>query len=351
MRKTLIIIGNGFDLAHGLKTSYSHFIEYLVEEHYKNGTFSDIFDFPSQEYNYDDFKEELIEQRMESIRLNYSYFNNSFIATLLYANALENWNDIESFYFEELNKCKKNNTLDPKQLNDNFDIVKKHLSNYLLNEEKECKKINGYEHFFSSLDLHSTLILNFNYTRTLKQHYANSIKNSQHIHIHGELENEENPMIFGYAATHKESRELLAQNNVEYMKNIKKHLYKRTSNENEFLKFLNTKNTKIDVLILGHSCGLSDNLILNEIFNHQNIDSIRIFFHGDDKHYFELQVNIDRIMANDKQFKKLIPFKKDCFMLQHDDGEINQEKFVDFGKKLRTIISKDNIDIASYFPH
>ena len=346
MRKTLIIIGNGFDLAHGLKTSYSHFIEYLVEEH----SFSDIFGFPSQKYNYVELKSKFIQNRQMPHHAISIDFHNKFVSALLYADALKNWSDIESLYFEKLKECKDNKS-DPKQLNDDFEIVKKHLSNYLLNEEKECEKIEAYEHFFSSLDLHTTLLLNFNYTRILKQCYANSIKNSQLIHIHGELENEDNPMIFGYAATHQESRKLLAQNNVEYMKNIKKHLYKRTSNENEFLKFLNTSDRdKVDVLILGHSCGLSDNLILNEIFNHSNIASVRMFFHENDKHYFELQVNIDRIMANDKRFRDLIiPFDKSYSILQHNDGKIVQKEFIASGKEIRREIDSGNASIPSGF--
>ena len=29
----LLIIGNGFDLAHNMKTSSNHFLEYLIESH------------------------------------------------------------------------------------------------------------------------------------------------------------------------------------------------------------------------------------------------------------------------------------------------------------------------------
>ena len=35
-----IIIGNGFDLAHGLKTSYHHFIDYLINKTIQDGTFN-----------------------------------------------------------------------------------------------------------------------------------------------------------------------------------------------------------------------------------------------------------------------------------------------------------------------
>jgi hypothetical protein len=34
--KNLVIIGNGFDLAHGLKTGYNDFVKHLINEKSKN---------------------------------------------------------------------------------------------------------------------------------------------------------------------------------------------------------------------------------------------------------------------------------------------------------------------------
>ncbi len=39
----LLIIGNGFDLAHGLETSYNHFIENLINELCKSKLLDNFF--------------------------------------------------------------------------------------------------------------------------------------------------------------------------------------------------------------------------------------------------------------------------------------------------------------------
>lgn len=102
------------------------------------------------------------------------------------------------------------------------------------------------------------------------------------------------------------------------MRNIKKHCYKRTKNQNKLISYLDTTK-KIDVLILGHSCGISDKLILNQILNHENITSIRLFYHENHETYFETQVNIDRIMNNDRHFDKLHNFEESYKMPQFND--------------------------------
>lgn len=43
--RNLVIIGNGFDLAHGLKTSYKHFVRHVIENYLKDQTkHQDIFE-------------------------------------------------------------------------------------------------------------------------------------------------------------------------------------------------------------------------------------------------------------------------------------------------------------------
>ena len=68
-------------------------------------------------------------------------------------------------------------------------------------------RIDSFEDFPVSLQLRTNDFFKI-------YQYANSIKNSRLIHNHGELENEENPMIFGYATTCEESKKLLDRNNV-----------------------------------------------------------------------------------------------------------------------------------------
>jgi hypothetical protein len=333
--KNLIIIGNGFDKAHNLKTSYNEFIENLFEDYFKNRKNVPYRDIIRQSLatirNYNDFLKAV---RSSPVGQGGIKFSNGFVELLSKSFAKYNWCDIEHKYFEELMRYKQND-LDPKKLNDEFEVVKKYLSSYLKEEEKEAKKIDSYTSFFKLFTTSAeTLILNFNYTNTVQNLYEDEIK-CPIIHIHGELENEENPMIFGYAANHEESRNLLSKVNNEYLKNIKKQLYKRTNNKDKLNNFLGSNEKvyqdydKTDVFILGHSCGLSDSLILSEIFNHSSIYSIKTFYHEKHESYFDVQVNLDRIMNNDINFERLVTFPNSHCMPQWNDDKVQEQSFVE----------------------
>jgi len=263
------------------------------------------------------------------------YVKKVFLQQITKDMQLDNWCDIESKYFDLLNpkNLKSQFSGDPLKLNDEFEILKTYLSDYLKTQEKEAKIIESYKKMFVLIDSNETAILNFNYTNTLQSLYSHEIKGSKVIHIHGELSNPKNPIIFGYAANDEESRELIEKGDNEYMRNIKKHLYKRTENEKILSYYL--KGTKdINVTILGHSCGLSDKLILNQILNEENVKSINIFYYEEYEQYFQAQVNIDRIMNNDDHFKKLTDFNSSHRMPQHNDTPDQQEAFINYFKPI-----------------
>lgn len=340
----LIIIGNGFDLAHGLKTSYNHFFEHLVNSHCKDKEcYKDLFQLSTHIKDFGQLKKFIT----SGIPLGPSSFESSLIQLLIKDFSNYNWCDIEAKYFDFLTTSNKESPYfqNPKQLNDHFEILKKHLERYLFDQEKKAKPIESYRNFFSYIDSPDTLILNFNYTRTIENLYRNETSNSKIIHIHGELENENNPIIFGYAASHEESRDLLGKNDKEYLRNIKKQLYKRTDNEHQLSKYLNI-HENIYLSILGHSCGFSDKLILKQILNHKNINkdmdqgdrSIRIFYYKEYESYFETQVNIDRIMNDDERFRTLlVDFTNSDSTPQFD--EISD--LTNFSKILRDVSEKE----------
>ncbi len=265
------------------------------------------------------------------------YFKNLFFK-LVYDTSLSGWNDIEKLYFDELNGKQidylhvDRNLDSVHNLNNQFEDVKLHLGDYLQSEQNKFKTIPSFEDFFSQLEkTDNNLILNFNYTDTVSKYSANKT-----IHIHGELDKKENPIIFGYAANNEESRALISKENNEYMRNIKKHCYKRTSNEKNLISYLEDNND-IDVLILGHSCGISDKLILNQIFNHKNTRSIQVFYYNEYESFYQTQVNIDRIMNNDVNFKKLVDFQSSIRMPQYSD---TQEQFSDFQQYITKMLAQ-----------
>jgi hypothetical protein len=348
----LIIIGNGFDLAHGLKTSYNDFIEYLINNTMKKKTFSSLI---SDRFYVKDYQSLIWQLRSNSSQV--SDFKNKFIGILLKEISTNNWCDIESKYFEILSQIGKNNTYHSSyssysDLNKDFSYLRKSLSEYLDTQIKPDHPIKSYENLFAILNSNETKILNFNYTKTVQELYLKPTHKSKIIHIHGEIDNPRNPIIFGYAATHSESRKLMAEGDNEKMRYIKKNLYKRA--ENEYLLSSYLENTKdIDISILGHSCGISDNLILNQILNHENVKSINIYYYKDEnkdpegeEHFFQTQVNIDRIMTDDKRFRELLTDQnRSTRMPQIGDNELQIEEFTKFIHELKQkqTIEKDTI--------
>lgn len=312
----LFIIGNGFDLAHGLRTSYSDFLSDLHEKIRlePNG-------YPDLVYTKRSRANKLIldERNISSVN---SYFSNDFLR-LLYKSGIvgNNWSDIEYLYFKLLISLIDNNVNnelyksqlsynDVKRLNDEFSHIRKYLELYLAGEQQKFSRTEFFQRLFSTFKDTDTIFLNFNYTDTVKRYLEDS-QLSDHIHIHGELNCEENPIIFGFAANDNESKKLVDQDDNEFMKNIKKINYKLTDNEFRLKTRMNDSKF-IDVLILGHSCGISDKHILNQIFNHEKVQSISKLYYGGPKGYLQTTINIDRIIddyskqdINSKSFHKL----------------------------------------------
>jgi hypothetical protein len=152
------------------------------------------------------------------------------------------------------------------------------------------------------------LYLNFNYTSTEKL-YSN--EPNKIIHIHGELNDHNNPIIFGYGDNTDDRYKLIEQkNDKRYLKNMKSINYSKTSKYKEMLNFINLD--KYQVYIMGHSCGISDKTLLNTLFEHENCLSIKVFYHnkrdGTDNHS-DIASNISRNFNKKSLFgERLVPW-------------------------------------------
>ena len=77
---------------------------------------------------------------------------------------------------------------------------------------------------------------------------------------------------------------------------------------------------KFQVLIMGHSCGLSDRTLLNTIFEHNNCRSIKVYYYqwtdektGETKdNYTEITQNISRHFNKKKLMREKIVNKTLC---------------------------------------
>jgi hypothetical protein len=357
----LIIIGNGFDLAHKLETSYNDFVlSYL-----KQSLISALDDLRvNNERPYNNFyyyKDELIEIKIDYRNAKESYipiidnikkvseleglYTKLGIEVSYYFGVLKkgvakikeyNWVDFELEYFKELilikfKKVDVNNKI--QELNTHFEFFKKKLEAYLKKEQNECANEFDKQAFiscfreeilekdvdFKTIGSHfpnRLLFLNFNYTNTLEPYVTDC---NEHIfseinYIHGSVNDENNPPIFGFGDEFdKRYKEFEDEGNNELFKHIKSFGYLKTNNYSNLTRFLDSD--KFQVQIFGHSCGLSDRTMFKEIFEHENCLSIKLFYHlkedGSDD-YTEKTYELYRHFSDKNSMRKKIVDKQKC---------------------------------------
>lgn len=415
----IILIGNGFDLAHGLPTRYEDFInDYWtgfimacanqdvvnICGQYENDCIS--LNIPEQGWTLSDFlpegdnlynnpnkkpisfnqlKQEIIKSNKRYVypesKIKLSIKNRFLLHLIEKCNKDMNWVDIENEYYRflsyYLNPTEhvgyKYGTIDI--LNTDFDVIKAELENYLENvisksnrsaskrikniiyssfklkdmvEKarmkivlKESEKINQYlddnvnpddykiskktkqwveqyrmQYQFEGIDLmyyladekienkyfdlkpDSILFLNFNYTSLEKSYCKHKDFKSEVIHIHGELKNKDNPMIFGYGDELEENYHILENlKDNAYLENIKSMQYLASDNYKKLLNFI--QSDEFQIIILGHSCGNSDRTLLNTLFEHKNCVSIKPYYYRyKDKATGEIKDNYSDIVRN-----------------------------------------------------
>lgn len=367
----LIIIGNGFDMAHGLKTSYMDFINWYWEQranslkHNGSPVSKDclcelkIYGFIWSCFDISEFKDEngqweyLGNRLLPEFKKRYeriSIKNSRFFETIMKSIETKGWVDIENDYYQLLKNCVDNPSSDYtiKELNEQLEFLKEKLIEYLstikkasVRKDLEDAMIDYFDpNDFSTegkkkaledigLDISDLkdiknnnderkkllpakiMLLSFNYTETAKK-YDNY--NITHNYIHGELEKPED-IIFGYGDELERSyQHILDANDNDLLKNFKSIRYLETGNYRNLLEFL--IDAPFQVLIMGHSCGNSDRTLLNTVFEHDNCISIKTFYHksgvdGKDN-YQELVQNISRNFTNMKLFRDRVVNKKQC---------------------------------------
>ena len=158
------------------------------------------------------------------------------------------------------------------------------------------------------------LFLNFNYTNTLEP-YIDECKKRIHSeinYIHGSVNDENNPPIFGFGDEFDKSyKEFEDEGNNELFKHIKSFGYLKTNHYSDLTRFLEID--KFQVQIYGHSCGLSDRTMFKEIFEHKNCLSIKLFYHkkedGSDD-YTEKTYELYRHFSDKNNMRKKIVDKQ-----------------------------------------
>jgi len=338
----LYLIGNGFDLAHGLKTSYNDFLLWYLKQSIMrispNKHFEDELIIVDRPYNnplqdHSSLADLLLE--CEKLRISIK-FKHYFFEQIVKNFQDYKWVDIEYEYYLALLQFYKWHEKqeiirgdyydqDILDLNSCFDSIKNKLVEYLLTITITSTHKNLY---IESILLEGTgnesqysgdkLFVNFNYTKTMDLYTCmNFHANGNLVNIHGELSDQPNQIIFGYGDEmdpHYEKIENL--NNNRYLKNIKSFGYFQTSNYQQIIRFIEGEGRRFTVKIIGHSCGLSDRILLNRIFEHPNCKAIKIYYYQknqSENDYFEKTQEISRHFKSSGKGDmraKIVPFSQ-----------------------------------------
>ncbi|WP_413505743.1 bacteriophage abortive infection AbiH family protein [Photobacterium phosphoreum] len=241
MPDILYIIGNGFDLHHGMKTSYESFKFYLQRKH--TLVFDTVDKFLSIDERWSDFEEALGNLDVDHLENDAS-------------NCLASYGD------------------------DDWSDSGHHDYEYELTKNVEALSLELYEHFcewINTVDIpnNSTLLnlkshaqfLTFNYTQTLTELY--SIPDSNVLHIHGSIDDPSNEIVLGHGWAPEDRTQLTSHidentdtriaSGYQIVDKYFSRTYKSTNSaikQNE--RFFSSLSDLRDIYILGHSMSYVD---------------------------------------------------------------------------------------------
>lgn len=328
LNNNLLIIGNGFDLEHDLKTHYTDFFDtinnnvsskneiilnnnkylikdnnlllYLIKEYKQNKL---------QGNNWIDIETELkkIISLIEEININNFIDNMSYYSGDEYT-TIKKIQSKSSYYFK--------NCLFPfiignnyyKYINEHYNISIKILEkdlneltnmlrDYLL--EQDISNLTKTKDI-SDIDYKITHILSFNCTDTFRKIYSD-IDDDKIDFIHGSLN--KNNLVLGINETLTEDTANKIVDTV-YFKKYFQRIYKKT--DYKYVSWLDPTDYKNyadfdTVYIHGHSLDESDKEILKKIINSvlkKDTSTVKIFYY-DEKHYRQEVTNLIKVLGKD----------------------------------------------------
>ncbi len=254
------------------------------------------------------------------------------------------WADIERIYYDELLEVHKRSISDkielslknPTNLNKDFELIRHYLIEYLkkissnlprdfmtpqkldilyrrLNEEIDSDTFKKYFSNctnYTDTSIDNIKFLNFNYTEQLYIDLKRlSIKEPDIIHIHGDLGIPDS-VIFGYGDNSNENyNKLRKTDNSEFLKYLKHYRYRTNDDLDNFYGLL--EKDCFEVVVIGHSLGISDRYILSRIFNHKKCKLIRIFSRGGKYKYNDKLAALSLHFDNDDWENKVAIYNKE----------------------------------------
>ncbi len=313
---SLFIVGNGFDMAHGFKTSFNQFKKWLRDE-YGADVSEEIIEIPEFQTNYKRL------HQYDSKNMAIFFYN------LIYHILGDDWNDFESalptLNWEEsieasVEGLKYAGDFEPQDLIDIAEeyasklrdmafILKDHLFRSwaqqidIKNPTKLSNKLK------SIIETDECYFLNFNYTDTIELQY--NVKNV--CHIHGRATNHDE-LIVGHAGQYKGPSEEEYDRNyymIEtygYINAICEQYRKDT--ERAFLKhlsFFESLTNITDIYVHGFSFSPVDIYYLKKLF--QLINPRKTIFHLHSYQKKDWSIYRTKLLELGAQIDNIIPFR------------------------------------------
>ncbi len=273
--KSLYFLGNGFDIAHDIKSRYSHFR-----------------DFMNASKRYDDLVimlEELYGCTVDDLWCEFEAALGLITGEEIYKDAVDNAgedDELERVARMQQDIMHWNSTNIRERLTDAFSDWVAQIS---LNHVKPIFDIDP-----------SHLFLTFNYTETLEKIYK--VPQAKILHIHG---NQSNP-IFGHGKNNfddawppeKESW-LITDEAVDHAKGLFKHFVKPVDSviKKHEVFFHGLKGTIDEVVIIGHSLGEVDLPYIKKIQTEATPSLWMDYFHRDTERYATKQKQHDSLIS------------------------------------------------------
>ncbi|WP_242302728.1 AbiH family protein [Bacillus cereus group sp. BfR-BA-01361] len=265
VKENYIVIGNGFDLSMGMKSSYNHFLNAIIKQ-YNLKTNEDIYGFNN-----------LFVREFHGRELNWSDFETIFETQMIEINESLEYSKHDQLKNYRVNKLNG----DLKELEKLFyHYIKKEYDEWKFKRNRKKLLINPfYLKLFSDPKTH---IMTFNFTKVLDDLFEdNEIKNSKIYQLHGSLE--KNNIIFGGGFTgsndiSKVSLEGSLTN--DKLVRIKQDTLLFSQREQLILKVNQAENNPFNLFILGHSIMGSDFIFMQPFF--EKAEKIYMFYYNQD---------------------------------------------------------------------
>ena len=270
----LLVIGNGFDLALGLKTSYLDFMRWLKNEHYMDDAY--LYRYLSSKLN----QKRWIDIENELRQYSLSFFE---IGEMNIKLSSQNERICNSLRYEHKVLCENLCEYLKIQVNKN-DWLETELEN------------QSIQQLLSKVNKDPLYVINFNYTDTIKAFRVNNVVNH---HIHGSLSDGEN-IVFGV----EDSSNLTKEHSFLYKS------YNPTLNVDHLNeRFEDAKH----ILFYGYSLGQTDHSYFEDFFKEQSTKGCErkkfdFFYYGQEGYddlFWQLRTLTGNRMAQFKQFNEV----------------------------------------------